>query len=272
MVDVSGHAHHHRVGGGDELDWPAIATLFNKRGTVAARPLASALNAGMRYYATDEQTDYRSTGTAWEVIATAVPDASLTEPKYVTDSVSQRALADLSVGTPELIDLNVTPAKLADALRPSAGASAASETLRALGTTPGTAAAGDRDFSRTFQIPHTFSIPGEISVQAGEDGVVPPFAVPKTVLQIVRLARVRFRLNNGAVGVTVSFKIQLNGAAAAGFGTTAAPLVTVTDQSWAEANPADITLAGNDSIQLVVTAIAGVPKNLSVTVILEHVA
>jgi hypothetical protein len=208
-------------------------------------------------------------------------DASITEPKYVTDSVSQRALANLSVGTPQLIDLNVTTAKLADlvvtpgkvasALKPSAGASASTETLRAIGTTAGTAAGGDRDFSKTFQVGHTFSIPGEILVPSLEDNVVPPFAVPVAAGQTVKLARARFRLNNGGGGLTVSFKIQRNGADAAGFGTTAAPLVTPTSTSWAEANPADITLADNDDLQLVVTAIAGVPKNLSVTLILEHV-
>ena len=265
------------------MDLDGVA--MDSSGLFANRPVSTSGAPGKNgryFFATDTVKLYRDTGTSWtEIGPGTVPDASLTEPKYITDSVSQRALANLSVGTPELIDLGVTTGKLADlvvtlgkvsnTLKPSQGAGAATEALRALGTTPGTAAAGDRDFSKTFQAGHTFAVPGDILVPSGEDNVIPPFSVPKTAPQTVKLARVRFRLNNGAVGITVSFKIQRNGADAAGFGTTAAPLVTTTSTAWAETNPADVVLTDNDSIQLVVTAISGAPKNLSATVILEHV-
>ncbi len=266
------------------LDLDGVA--MDSSGLFSTRPVSTSGAPGKNgryFFATDTVKLYRDTGTSWvEIGPGTIPDASITEPKYVTDSVSQRALALISVGTPQLIDLSVTTAKLGElsvtlgkiaaSLKPSAGAGASTEALRAIGTTPGTVAGGDRDFSKTFQVGHTFSIPGDISTPVGEDSIVPPFAVPKAANQTVKLARARFRLNNGATGVTVSFKIQRNGADAAGFGTTAAPLVTGANTSWAEANPADLTLADNDSLQLVVTAIAGVPKNLSVTLILEHVA
>jgi hypothetical protein len=51
-------------------------------------------------------------------------------------------MADASVGSAEIVDGSIASVDIADALKPSAGAGAGTETLRALGTAPGMAAAG----------------------------------------------------------------------------------------------------------------------------------
>lgn len=126
------------------------------------------------------------------------------------------------------------------------------------------------DLIKTFQLAHHILVPGPVNVPSGQLDYVPPIAVPVIAGQSTKLARIRYRLNNGAVGTTVSFKIQINGADAVGLGTSASPLVTATSNAWAETDPTDIALNNNDQIQLVVVGIAGTPQNLSVAVVLEH--
>lgn len=56
---------------------PAAATL-DRSGTLAARPAATTVPAGTRYFATDDNggTVYRSNGTAWTQVAAAVTASS----------------------------------------------------------------------------------------------------------------------------------------------------------------------------------------------------
>lgn len=80
------HKAAHAPGGTDALDYP----LVNLTGTLAARPAAAAVNAGLIYLATDENggTPYRSTGSAWTQLAkgvTASASAPANRPIYVTD-------------------------------------------------------------------------------------------------------------------------------------------------------------------------------------------
>jgi len=116
---------------------------------------------------------------------------------------------------------------------------------------------------------HTWIVGGAIGVPSGQTNFIPPVSIPVKAGTVANLARVRYRVNNGAAGITVSFKLQVNGADVTGYGTTAAPLVTATATTWAETDPTDVALADNDSVAVVVTAIAGAPENLSVSAILE---
>lgn len=124
--------------------------------------------------------------------------------------------------------------------------------------------------THTFQTAHTWAVAAPIAVASGQTDYIPPMRVPIRSSQTVKIARVEARLNNGAVGTTVSFKVQKNGADIAGFGTTASPLVTPATTAWAETDPTDVALADGDELSVMVTAIAGAPQNLSVSVVLEH--
>lgn len=124
------------------------------QGLLADRPVSTGPAPGKKgryYFSTDTGILSRDTGTSWVDIG-FVADGSITTPK----------LANLSVTTAKLADLNVTNGKLADGavdsrviadgsvgfidlaagLKPSQGASGASESLRALGSAAGNAAAG----------------------------------------------------------------------------------------------------------------------------------
>jgi hypothetical protein len=63
------HAGSHSPGGGDALAFGAI----NLSGTLVARPAAAAANAGLLYFATDDNggTMYRSDGSAWTKVSAA---------------------------------------------------------------------------------------------------------------------------------------------------------------------------------------------------------
>lgn len=82
--------------------------------------------------------------------ATLAADGTITigKEKVTNDKIGKKAvggenLNDLSVGPSHLGEKAVGPSKIADALRPSAGAAAGTEALRALGTSASTAAAGN---------------------------------------------------------------------------------------------------------------------------------
>jgi hypothetical protein len=119
------------------------------QGTFAAIPAAS--KQGSVYYATDQGKAYYDTGSAW-VDMSSLAAGAVGTTQLADHAVTEIKLALLSVGTPELIDAAVTLAKLAassvdatkiaNSLKPSAGAGGATEALRALGTAAGTAAAG----------------------------------------------------------------------------------------------------------------------------------
>lgn len=114
---------------------------------------------------------------------------------------------------------------------------------------------------QVVELGQSLAIAGEIRVPSGQVDVIPQFFVPVLTGQTVKLKRVRYSI---AAGTSCTFKIQRNGADATGFTGMAA---TTTP---AETDPADITLANNDRLQVVVTAVSGTPQNLSVTLVLEH--
>lgn len=151
------------------------------QGTLAARPTSSGGSPGIQgrvYWATDVQTLYWDFGTGWVAIGPSViADGNITEPKYATDSVSQRALANDSVGAPEIIADSVgtselapgavTDVEVAASLKPSGGAGAGTEALRALGNAAGQAAPGlSPNFAGILGLP-TMSSPTLAAISMG---------------------------------------------------------------------------------------------------------
>lgn len=114
------------------------------------------------------------------------------------------------------------------------------------------------------RLPHTFAIAGPIQVPAGDIDYIPGFFIPTPLpAGAVTLVAARHRINSGT---SATVKLQRNGVDITGFtGISVTPASTTTD-------PADVALAAGDYIQLVVTAIAGSPKNLSLSVFLDYTA
>lgn len=126
------------------------------QGTFANRPISTAGQPGIQgrlYAATDLNPVivYLDTGTAWVAVGAVLPgsigttqlaDRSVTTIKIALGAVTADELADAAVTGSKIADLTITAGKLAAALKPSQGAGAAAEALRALGTAPGNAAAG----------------------------------------------------------------------------------------------------------------------------------
>jgi hypothetical protein len=72
------HADTHDPGGGDVLNYQAIAELMHMAGTLGARPAATPSNKGFLYFATDAAggTMYRSNGTTWQQQTAGVAHAA----------------------------------------------------------------------------------------------------------------------------------------------------------------------------------------------------
>ncbi len=106
-----------------------------------------------------------------------------------------------------------------------------------------------------------FTIPDEIRVPAGDVDFIPPFFISLTAGQTAKVTKVIHRLNSGT---SATFKLQKNGSDLTGFtGIEAKPEIQTTD-------PADQELADGDKLAMVVTAVSGTPKNLSVAVVIEY--
>jgi len=158
-------------------------------------------------------------------------------------------------------DGSVTAAKLAAALKPSGSAAVTDEALRALGTARGTACAGDdARLTKTFRTTHTVAIQGAVTTAP-----VPGFFVAAASGQTVRLTKVRRLIG---AGTSVSFRVQRNGSDITGFGTSGSPLRATTTAG--DDDPTDVTLAADDLLTLVVSAVSGAPTDLVVTLVLEH--
>lgn len=111
-----------------------------------------------------------------------------------------------------------------------------------------------------FRTGHTFALSGAVTAIA-----LPGFFVPVATGQVVKLVEVRYKIGGGT---SASFRLQKNGADITGFGTSGTPLVAAT--TAASTDPADETLADDDLITCVISAVSGSPTDLSVTAYLEH--
>lgn len=112
-----------------------------------------------------------------------------------------------------------------------------------------------------IELGQTITLMGEVRVPVGNQDVIPPIFVPVGAAQITKLVRVRYRI---LAGTSVTFTLQRNGVDVPGaVGLVAGTAVLETDF-------ADLVIADDDAIQAIVTAVAGTPQNLSVTLIFEH--
>lgn len=110
-------------------------------------------------------------------------------------------------------------------------------------------------------IPHTFAINGLVSVANGQYDYISPFFIKVPSTQTVKLISARHRIN---AGTSATVKVQINGVDATGF-TGMSVTTTSTDT-----DPTDISLANNDLVSIVVTAVSGSPQNLSMTLFFEY--
>ena len=114
--------------------------------------------------------------------------------------------------------------------------------------------------TKTYSTPHTFSVYGEVRVPSGDTDYIPPFFVVTSGTQTCKFTRAKCRINSGT---SATISIRRNGTEMTGANGVVTP-------TGIEINPADVTLADGDLISVVVTAVSGTPKNLTVTVALEH--
>jgi len=116
--------------------------------------------------------------------------------------------------------------------------------------------------NRLYLFPHTFAVTGEIKVPSGDAEYIPGFYVPAPTGQTVRIMGARARINSGT---SVTYKLQLNDVDVPGsLGLTAVPAGATTTL----ATP--LAVGNEGRVNVVVTAVAGIPKNLSITVYLEY--
>jgi hypothetical protein len=111
---------------------------------------------------------------------------------------------------------------------------------------------------RTF---HAYAISGDIRLPTGDSDFIPPFFISLAPGQTANLVSVKHKLNAGTV---VTYKLQKNAVDITGW----TGLTAETTEETVSPTPA--TLASGDRIALVVTGITGTPKNLSVTLFIEH--
>lgn len=128
----------------------ALAAIYGQ-GTLAARPVSTPGTPGKtgRFYMVTSGAEtgelYYDYGTGWILVNPdqGVGPDSITATEIAANAVGASELADNAVDTAAIAALAVTFAKLENALKPSAGAGAAAEALRALGTGAANAAAGN---------------------------------------------------------------------------------------------------------------------------------
>lgn len=115
--------------------------------------------------------------------------------------------------------------------------------------------------SKTIRLPHTFTLPGPVVVASGDADYIPGFFVSVPATQTVSLVAARYRVN---AGTSVTFDVEIDGVDATGFANLVA---TTTDTTT---DPANVALADNDYVTIVVDSISGTPQNLTVTLWLEY--
>ena len=114
---------------------------------------------------------------------------------------------------------------------------------------------------KVYRIGHTYGIISKVKVPSGQKDFIIPFFVSFASGQTVKLVKARHIINDGT---SVTCKLQKNGVDITGF-----TGISVTTTA-ADTDPADVTLADNDKLALLVTATAGTPQNMSFTIFLEY--
>src|SRR5690606_24284698 len=108
----------------------------------------------------------------------------------------------------------------------------------------------------TWRETYTFTIPDEVLVPTGDENFIPPFFVMLDTGQTAEVISCRHRINSGT---SATVKLQKNGVDLTGFTN-----ISVTTNA-ATTDPANQSLESGDRIGLVVTAVNGTQKNLSLS-------
>jgi hypothetical protein len=116
----------------------------------------------------------------------------------------------------------------------------------------------------TYRTVNSIAVMGGINVPSGDTDVIPGFFFTLPTGRTATLYKVRYQIGNGT---SVTAKLQINGADAAAYSAGNALSITTTA---AETSPGSKpSLANNDYVQLVVTAVSGTPVNLTVSIVCE---
>lgn len=131
-----------------------VLAMFDQ-GTLAARPISTAGQPGIKgrfWYATDNQLVYYDHGTGWIQVGELVGEDDITNFHIAPNTVRSTEIQDLTILAGDMADGAVVNRVLGDnsvdfikahsTLKPSQGAGASQEALRAIGSAPGMAAAG----------------------------------------------------------------------------------------------------------------------------------
>ena len=113
----------------------------------------------------------------------------------------------------------------------------------------------------TYRRGHTYAITGEVKVPSGETDFLIPFFVDIAPGETKNIVKATYKINGGT---SVTCKIQKNDVDITGF--TGISVTT----TKASTDPADVVLAAEDKLALVVTAVAGAPTNMSFTIFIEE--
>lgn len=118
-------------------------------------------------------------------------------------------------------------------------------------------------FSAPIRLGHTWALSGTVAVPVGDTDYILPFFVSLAAGQKQRIVKARYRINSGT---SVTASVQKNGVNVTGYiNLSITPTTT-------EVVPATVALADNDMIALVVSAVAGAPKNMTFTLFIEDYA
>jgi len=114
---------------------------------------------------------------------------------------------------------------------------------------------------KTVRVGHTWAISSEVKVPSGNTDFLMPFFVSLAGGQTAKVVKARYVLNSGT---SATVKLQKNGVDVTGF---VAMSVTTTPTST---DPADVSLADDDKLALVVTGVSGTPTNMTFTLFIEY--
>jgi hypothetical protein len=112
-----------------------------------------------------------------------------------------------------------------------------------------------------LRLPHTWAIPGEIKVAVGDVDLIVPFFVPVPAGRFARIVTCRHRISSGT---SVTFSIRKNGVDVAGL----VNLVATPSSAQSAITPTDCI--DGDRLSMVVSAVSGPPKNLTVTLYIDY--
>lgn len=151
----------------------------------------------------------------------------------------------------------------------------AAEILTALLTVDGTGTGLDADLldgveaagfslvahTHVNRVAHTWAISGEIKVPVGDTDFILPMFISLASGQTASLVKCRYSINSGT---SVTAKLQKGGVDITGFTSLS---VTTTPTTT---DPADVALAEDDEMALVITAVSGTPTNMNFTIFVEY--